>query len=284
MKKILNVLLCTSMIFGTSACANNENSSSETIISSAKDELTKDKLSIANFDWKVEKILYEGERGYAFSMNNNSPYDLLGVEIKYSLKEDGDTSLFKDFLEEYKDYIDEDDALMLRGEKEVLIKSGDSIDTVGIAIGAGSYSWYDIPSDEQFNAMQPDYLALGIIYNDNVYVCYYDLINENWSVKKGIEVNQWSENKLSALIDKPDAIFSSDYYENINSLEVNIYGVNEDYFNTYKENVIKKGFDVDPSQFDGYYGAEDKDGNKISMYYYSSGNMEISIYGADDDE
>ena len=277
--------LCMAMslvtVFGMCACSNSQTSSSSTILSS---ELTADMLSIDDFDWSVDQILYQGTRCYALSLTNNSKYDLLGVEIDYRLKDDAteaEIALFDDFKAKHSDYIDEDDQLILRGYEEKLVESQSSISEIGLAIGAGNLTWYDEPSEQQFSVMQPDYLLLGVIYNNKLYAAYYDLVNESWSIGESTDINDWPTNELTGLIPKPECkAYTTIYYENIQTFDSTLYGITKEFFDDYVQQIKDAGFTNEDYSADSYYIASDADGNSISLSYNDGNNsMYISLNG-----
>ena len=79
--------------------------------------------------------------------------------------------------------------------------------------------------------------------------------------------------------------FTSESYNNINSLDVDVYGVTIEDFDAYVSKVKEAGFTKDELEHDGYFSADDEKGNSIIVNYNEySDSFDISAYGADEDE
>ena len=295
MKKIISFIVCMCIIILLCACGTSN--PEKTTRNTSKEEATtspgsisKSELNIEDFNWTVEEAKFEGTDYYAFSLVNNSKYNLLGVQIDYSLKEDvsdEELSVFDDFMNEHKDYI-EDDAtstdIFLRGARMKYIASGDTADSIPVVIGINNLTWTDIPTTEQFNLMEPKELCLGLIENDEtLHLAYYNFIDKNWRFdSETISINKWPSSEIANLIPKPDGhIFTVNTYENINSMDVTVYGVNTDEFSDYITQ-LKESFTSNEYESEDYFSADDESGNSVSVTYdkYSS-SYSISLHGND---
>ena len=271
------VCLC---LFGCGETNNGNNSSAK-----FDNAAIKNSLSIDDFDWSVDRGVYSGVRAYALSITNNSKYDLIGVEIGYKLKDDvtdDQLKLFDDFKQSHSDWIDEGDELILRGFRDIYIPSnGGSADTIGLAIGIGTSTWQDLPTEEQFSAMTPDYLSVALVSNKNIYWATYDFINSTWHIEKTVNLIDWPDN-VSQILEKPEC--SILYVTDTGSLfSATAYGVDNNYFNQYLEKVISAGFTVDSSKLSSFYYANNENGDKISLEYNDvCKSIEINLYFAEE--
>lgn len=182
-------------------------------------EISTEKLKIKNFKWKAKQILYMGQRVYTVELTNKSKFDVLGFQIRYRLKEDAtdeQKALFDEFKQENSEDLDQGEVTM-GGALQRYVKSGSKLTKVPLTLGLGDYSTATFPTKEQFEAMEEDYIALGIIYKNELNVVYYDCINKSWSVNGSKEINNWPENDITSLIVKPKSkVIECDYLESIN--------------------------------------------------------------------
>lgn len=247
-------------------------------------EISTEKLKIKNFKWKAKQILYMGQRVYTVELTNKSKFDVLGFQIRYRLKEDAtdeQKALFDEFKQENSEDLDQGEVTM-GGALQRYVKSGSKLTKVPLTLGLGDYSTATFPTKEQFEAMEEDYIALGIIYKNELNVVYYDCINKSWSVNGSKEINNWPENDITSLIVKPKSkVIECDYLESINHFNAFSYGMSKKAFTKYVKDIKKKGFTEDSNKTDFNYSAKDKDGNQVTVVYFQEAKaMQISIVGA----
>lgn len=235
-------------------------------------------LVIGDFDWAMEKTRINGKECYAMSLTNNSKYDVIGVQIRYKVRDDAteeQLKVFDDFMKDHEDWIDEDETtkdITLIGGCNKLVKKGDTINKIVVAIGMDNLYWYDRPDETQFNLMEPETMEIGVIGEDNrLYIAYYDFEDEPWVLdEESKELNTWYKNELSNKTPKP----TSDYYvvtsdEDDETVSFIVYDVTKEDFKGYVETVKTAGYTVDaPENYTISYMAEDNDGNNISIWYY----------------
>ena len=292
MKRTIALMICLCTLLDFTACGSGSSGDSSDSGGSPKSlfaAVSKDDLNIDDFDWEVEETKIQGYDCYALSLTNNSKYDLLGIEIDYKLKDevtDDQLKTFDSFMEDHSDYIDEDQTskdVMLRGDRVQYVASGDSVSNIPLAVGIGTYTWSDIPDEEQFNLMQPDELMVGVIGDDNkLYLAYYDIEDGSWKIdSETTELNKWSDMEIAKLIPKPEGhVFKTEEYENINSLDVDIYGVSEDDFKAYVEKLKEAGFTDISLDNEGYFSADNENGNRITANYDDiSQSVDVSLSG-----
>ena len=135
--------------------------------------------------------------------------------------------------------------------------------------------------------MEPDMLTLAVIGKDSVtYIAYYDFINESWSVESGDkEVNKWPETESTSLVEAPECkVYLVTTDEDDEDLFFNAYGMSEDEFDQYVEDLKEKGFTEDVYESEKYYSADDKAGNSVSIDYdEDTAIMDFVLYAADNE-
>lgn len=288
-KKIISIFMISIMLLGMTGCGNNEGGSSGGVFS---DGLKTKDLSIEDFAWETKETRIDGKKSYAMTITNNSEYDILGAEIYYELKDsvtEDDLKLFDDFMNDHADWFDEDETaedVTLVGSRNKLVKKGETLDQVILYVGMGTTYWYDRPTEEQFELMQPYELQLAVIGKDNkAYVVYYEFDDEEWSIDETTkDMNTWAKNDLADKVVKP----TCDYYmltsevDDDDDLDFTCYGTTKEYFKQYAEETRKAGFDVDAPEendYETYYSAENKDGVSISITYNKdSETFKVSTY------
>ena len=288
-KKLLMIITCLCLLFALTACGSGSSSESSESSGGSQEGISKGDLNIEDFDWTVEEAKIQGYDCYALSLANNSKYDLLGVQIEYAPKADvteEQLAIFDSFVKENADYIDEGQGVedvILRGDRVQYVASGDSVENIPLAIGINDFTWTDIPNEEQFNLMEPRELMVAVIGSDDIlYFAYCDLTDNSWKIdSETAKLNEWPDIEIANLIPKPEGyVFKSDDYDNINALDIDVYGVSEEEFSAYVDQVKELSFSSDTLEYDDYYSAEDKDGNSITLDYDdTTSSFNISAYG-----
>ena len=199
MKKVLRLLLlvlCTISIVGC-----GDNGMGNELGNVSKRLSTKD-LSINDFECITEKTYINGEKVYTTTLSNNSNYDLIGVEIRFGIKEEVNEEqlkVYSDFVDKHKEYMDDKTLhdLTLTGSIMKLVKAGEMNDSLVLFNGIDNLYWYELPTDEQFNLMEAKELQLGLIGKDKIlYLAYYDFKNDSWALDKNTkELNTIIVNK-----------------------------------------------------------------------------------------
>ena len=229
MKRKAATIFIASVLSISAIALNSDNMSVQAYDSSSTTISTK-KLKIKDFKWKTKQVLYMGKRVYTAELTNNSKYDVLGVNIKYRLKEnatDQQKALFDDFKKENSDKLDNGE-VTLEGSLQKYVKSGCTLKKVPLTLGLGDTGTYTFPTKKQLKAMEPDYIRLGIIYKKAVNYVAYDCINKTWSASGSQEINNWPKNDITSLIVKPKSkAITCNYYEDSNKFDAFSYGMSK---------------------------------------------------------
>ena len=152
-------------------------------------------------------------------------------------------------MKEHKDYIDEEESVkdvMLRGDSKKYIKPGETVSDVPLAIGIGDYTWGDVPDEDQFELMKPEELAVGIVDGDKLYLAYYDIPDDKWKVDaQTADLNKWPKAEVGKLVPKVKGkTFISESFDDINSVDVEVYGATKEDFEAYVSVGLKSPFRV----------------------------------------
>lgn len=233
-------------------------------------------LSIDDFEWETKRTKYNGADYYSFTLTNNSVYDIINVEFTYKVKDDvndSDLEVYSEFMKKHDRFIEEGDSpkdVILVGSKNSLVPTGEQLTDLIFTVGLRHGSWYDYPTDEQFNLMEPKKMQINIIGKDNVlYFAYYDFEDAEWMlVGDTMLVDTWSEKAIANRISKPVAahhIVTMDYED---EFQVYAYGTKEDEYNQYVETLKTSGFKEKSRNFYSFVG-ENEDGYTVAVYYYS---------------
>lgn len=268
--KIVSFFIAFVLIICLTACGSKTEGGSNSGIFSKS--LSASDLNIDDFVWKTEKINNNyGSTVYALSLTNNSKYDLIGVDFTYKVKDDVTDSqldIYSDFMKDHDGYIDEDDSpknVNLRTSKNIMVLKGETVSELSFAIGYENYYWYDHPTDEQFNLMEPKELQIGVVNDGVLYVAYYDFVTKTWKIDdKKVEIDKWPETELSKLVVKPNSPHIVVNENSSDRFKFYAYNFDEDSFKEYYEKIKESGFvDDDPSRIN--YDAE-KDGYEIDVW------------------
>lgn len=284
MKKTI-LILCTAllcvlcvMLQGCSANNNpgNNDGGNDISIGSKKNVLKASDLSIEDFEWETNRTKYNGADCYSFSLTNNSEYDIIAVEFTYKVKDDvndSDLVVYDEFMKDHDGYIEEDDSpkdVILRGSKNALVAKGEQLTGLRFTVGFQNWSWYDYPTDEQFDLMEPKEMQIGVIGKDNIlYIAYYDFKDEAWLLDENTKpVDTWSEKEIAKKISKPNEEHHVVTTDDEDEFNVYSYGIKVDEYNRYVESLKTAGFEEE-SNSSSYFEGKDANGYVVELWYYS---------------
>ncbi len=199
-KTILTILLGVLMIFSMTGCGGKNNSNG--ILGNKS--LKASDLSIEDFKWETVSGKCDGYDCYVLSLTNNSKYDIIGVNFSYKVKDevtDSQLNVYEEFMKEHDGYIDENDSpknVTLIGEKNKLVQKGEQLTDLRFTVGYEDSAWYDYPTDEQFNLMEPKELQLGVISENKLYIAYYSFKDKSWKLDQNTaDVDTWPNTDIA---------------------------------------------------------------------------------------
>ncbi len=267
-KKILSVFFVLAVVVCLTACGGNKGGSG--IFSKS---LKASDLNIDDFVWKTEKMTCSyGYSCYGLTLTNNSKYDLIGLDFTYKVKDsvsDSELEIFRDFMNDHDGYIDEDDSprdVTLRDTVNTMILAGETYSHLSFTVGFKQYSWYDYPTDKQFDLMEPKELQIGVISDGTLYIAYYDFVSKSWRIDdETAKVDNWPNTEIAKLIVKPETKHFVVRTDKEDEFKFYAYGFDKDGFKAYYEKVKESGFvDDDPGSIN--YNAE-KDGYEVDIWF-----------------
>lgn len=275
-KTILTILLSVLMIFSITGCGEKNNSNN--ILGNKS--LKASDLSIEDFKWETVSGKCDGYNCYVLSLINNSKYDIIGVNFSYKVKDevtDNQLNVYEEFMKEHDVYIDENDSpknVTLIGEKNKLVQKGEQLTDLRFTIGYEDSAWYDYPTDEQFNLMEPKELQLGLISGNKLYIAYYSFKDKSWKLDQNIvDVDTWPNTDIAKKISKPNEKHHVIITDDENEFEIYSYGITKDIYKEYTETLKANGF-IQDEDYSSYYEGKDKDGYEVTVWF---NNIEESL-------
>ncbi len=277
-KKFGLLFLLVVMITTLTACGGNEKNSS-----SNSSSLKTSELSIEDFKWETKASKCNGDDCYVLSLVNNSKFDVIGVNFSYKVKDDvsdSELSVYDEFMREHDGYIDEDDSpkdVTLIGSKDQLVEKGATLTDLRFTVGFQDNSWYDYPTDKQFELMEPRELELGIINNNKLYIAYYNFKEKSWKLdEKSASADTWSNKEIAKKISKPNEKHHVIITDDDDEFEIHSYGVTEDMYNEYIQALISAGFTKE--DYNSHFEGTDSNGYEVEVWHYKEEQrLSISI-------
>jgi len=137
-------------------------------------------------------------------------------------------------------------------------------------IGFKNWSWYDYPTDEQFELMGPKEIQLGVVGEDGLlYLAYYDFETDTWMIDENtIPVDTWSEKEIAKKISRPAEghhVVTTDEDDRFGFVS---YGVTTDDYSQYVKSIKAVGFAEDNSN-PSHFAGKSADGYTVKLWYYS---------------
>lgn len=95
----------------------------------------------------------------------------------------------------------------------------------------------------------------------------------------------WPDSALATMIPRPDSQYGKVVMENESFLQIDIYKISKEQFESYVGGCKDSGFTVDYAKTDEYYSAENEDGYFLMLDYDNEEkSMSISLSAPDEDE
>ncbi len=281
-KKIISLFLLIVMVFGLTACGKSEDNGGSNSIASK--ELKASDLSIEDFKWETNSSKCNGYDCYVVSLTNNSKYDIIGVDFSYKVKDsvsESQLNVYDKFMKDHDGYIEEDDSpkdVTLGANKNVLVQKGEQISGLNLTVGFKNWFWYDYPTDEQFNLMEPKELQIGIVSGNKLYIAYYNFKGKSWKLdKKTVVVDEWTKNEIGKKLNKPNGQHFVVKTDDDEEFEIYSYGVTKDMYKEYVQNLKTSGFNEDDS-YSSHFEGTNSDGYTVEVYHYENEKtLSISI-------
>ncbi len=268
-KKIFTILLSLLMVFSVTGCGGKENSNG--ILGNKS--LKASDLSIEDFKWETVSGKCDGYDCYVLSLTNNSKYDIIGVNFSYKVKNgvsDSELSVYDEFMKNHDGYIEENDSpknVTLIGEKNKLVQKGEQLTDLRFTVGYEDSAWYDYPTDEQFNLMDPKELQLGIISGNKLYIAYYNFTTKSWKLDQNTtDADTWPDSEIAKKISKPNEKHHVIITDEKDEFKIYSYGITENIYEEYIDSLKSKGFVQDES-YTSHFEGKDENGYEVTVWF-----------------
>lgn len=266
MKKILAALLSTTLMFGFTGCAgeNDDGGIFDTAFSA------KDAIKIEDIDWNVTESIMDGERFVSFNYTNNSKYTVLGVEMEFVQKSEvtkEQLAVFDELKKEEELTDEEVSDIYILGYNQKCAEPGETVSDSPCIIN-DTYTL--VQNMEQYKIMEPDMATIAFIGKDGKgYTVYYDFKTQTYSEssKGGQDIQQWSDSEISKLLPQAEAPAINVSSDDEDRFYFYAYGVSREAFEKYVEAVKNNGFNDVGFENSNSYRATNADGVEAHITY-----------------
>lgn len=245
-------------------------------------------INIDQIQFEVGQGVLDGKRCELMKITNNTPFRLCGFQLEYKAKAEVSKEQKDKFLNEIQTEFGLDaDAIarlkdmttLMHASTDKVLKPGESQEDARLYYYQG---FYYMNNDDHFQLVEPDIASIKYENAGKIYTVFYDFASKKYTNGNKVEdANQWSEDYLGSKLPKPesDIIRVSVNSEKLYSFD--ICGATVEDYKNYVEECKAAGFTLDPTNFDQYYHADDKDGNDISVHYYEEkATISVMLGGA----
>lgn len=262
----------------TEQSSDSESSVEESSEVQESSEAEETDIKIEDIDWKVNQGIVDNERYVLLSYTNNSKFTVSDFELTFKEKaditEEQKTKFCSDIIKEFG-FSDEDKKelqdkeISMHCTADEVVDPGKSAKNIYFCYYSG-YSY--VKNMDHYKLVEPDIATIKYIDGDKIYTVYYDFLSNSYSVDDTVEeAYQWTEYEtFKDKVPKPD-VKTIDVVINTNSafsFEVN--GVSKEQFESYIDDCIKFGYNVDSTKLDTAYFASDSEGYRVSISYYDN--------------
>ncbi len=307
-KKMIVILMALAIAAGISACGNKADTGSAESAPKEKTEETSESaepekeekeekksneaVSIEDINWNVDESVVDGDRTVVMSLTNNSQYTLAGFDISFVEKDDLSGEDKEAFYNDIKESFEasDDDMEQIKGREigmhagtERVIPLGESVNDAKVYYYQGYFYMKKI---DHYALVTPDIAEISYVDGDKIYKEYYDFKSKKYSKDDSTEdAKYWTSSKLGSLVPKPEApVVKENGRDDEDCFMYEAYGMTMDDFNSYADSCKEMGYKEDPSEFDGFYSADNADGYNVYMNYDKDKGSVSVIFSAPDED
>ncbi len=126
--------------------------------------------------------------------------------------------------------------------------------------------------------MEPKEIQLGIISENKLYIAYYNFSDKSWKIDETTkDVDVWSNKEIAKKLPKIEEDHHVVITDDEDEFEIYAYGISEDMFNQYVEELKEAGYEEDTAS-KSHFESKSLDGNIIDAWYYEEDSrLSISI-------
>lgn len=271
-KVLISALMCMLLMVGVCSCGGEGASPNKA-----------PKINVEDIEWKVTEKITDGERVPRFSFKNNTKYDVLGINLKFVVKEDmtekelSANAEIKEKAESMEHPIEE---TTIDVSTEKYTKAGEVCEDIYLSLDG---TFETLSNKDTMDLFDPDFIQIAYIVGDKICVANYDYKNKEMSYEEELkDAVSWSESDLAKSINKPEVPLIYIDWEDESDFNVVCLGASKEIFDTYVKSCKEKGYTekVETSNYSdsSSYEAENKEGYKLEVSYYSYENtMRINV-------
>ena len=273
---------CSSVPTEANSMADSLSETVEDVVDSsdAVKAAIEDQLRIEDIDWSVGmKVDDYGDRSLMCQYTNNSSLSILGVEVKYSQKDDltdEDRQVLSDLKDTYG-YTDEElKDLYMTASVEFFTYPGESSNSQYVKLD--DYLARVPSSEDQFNLMEPDVATIVYVTpNNTVRLEYYDYKSGEYSLSNNYQTDVYQSPKRNVKsyfidIDTPFLQSTTDRDERYYGTA---YHISFEDYNSYKDEWINAGYTNVDYESDNSYRATNADGVEVDLEWYGQNNCVV---------
>lgn len=292
MSKVCSVCMLTGILIGGAGCGSTGNgiiNESNTQVQNTNEPTiqensfsAKDAIKIEDIDWTVSDSILDGERFVGFSYTNNSKYTILDIEMEFVQKENTTAEQLAvfDTLKTDREWTDEEvQEIYILGYNR---KCVDPVETAAESPCVINGTYTLVENMEQYELMEPEMVSIAFIGDDGKgYALYYDYKTQAYGESSAgpKDLHEWSTSDISSLLPKADYRAVEVTSDEKDSFRFRAYGVSQEEYEEYVEEVKNKGFAEVGFDSDTTYRATNEDGFEASISYNAmdeemSGNVQ----------
>ena len=287
MSKILKrmcMFVLIAVVLASTGCTvstdSNDGSKEESNIDKPrKKKVPVDNIKIEDLDWYIEEGIVSNDRYELFSCTNNSDYVIKSFSIYMSQKDDvteKDIEVIHEYMKKELSCTDEDIEWLKSQEfgaqarTELLCNPGDSIENQHVYYYKGLVY---VKETSHMELVEPDIATIEYVYNDKIYIEYYDFKTGKYSLDSEIrDAYQWPEYEIMSKIPKPDVLILEDDYSGDDYINLEAFDVSLDEFKEYINQCREYGFIEEIYDYGDYFSAEDVEGYGLRISYREDSN------------
>lgn len=235
-------------------------------------------FDFGKIEWNVDSGYKNGNEIVKFGYDNNSEYDITSFGIEFKIKDDvteDEIAEHKELKEKAKDQEEELDELTMDATTTKYVKAGGSFDKGECTLDGTIQLFTDY---DAYDLFEPDKMTISYLSGGKIYTAYYNYEKKKTSYDEEVlDAYKWSDSKLAKLLPKPDAKIAIPDMDDKESFTVKIYGINQDFYESYIKECKEKGFNKEEDKNDELWSAKDKEGNNLELVFSKNDDC-VSLY------
>lgn len=235
-------------------------------------------IKIEDINWSVTEGTQYGIKYANFIYTNNSSYDIYTIQLNYAFKDgvtDDDLKVFDEEKENSKWSDDDVKSITMQALTEEFVAAGSK--SSGVALNYnGTYN--PVLTMKGYELMEPSDISIAYLAGDTMYYETYNYKTQEYTAVSNKKAYSWESTTLSALMPEPKdfKVVTMGSYDDT-YLYFDIYGATLDEYKNYVQQCKDKGFTESASGDDDSYTAKNSDGVELTIMYYDTGHIDVSL-------